>query len=234
MKLAISIILLFALCTYSVAQKTSISTDSIVNSYIEAIGLKDKTIRTRIDSGKVVQSGMEIKYKQFLKDNKYYRLEGVMQGSKMIQSIGKEKSWSIMPWVSATPQALEPVQLMLLNDRLDIEGELIRWKTKYLSLKTIDTEDVDNYCLELQKSDGITKQFFIDKESFIIVKTLTLIKHGEMTIEIETEYSNYNYVNDVALPFLIVVKLSGNELARTIIEGCLLNPEIEDVIFDAP
>ena len=124
-----------------------------------------------------------------------------------------------------------------LIESSDMDGQLWNYKEKGHQLVLEGTEEVEGtetYVLKLTKKNGNIDYYYIDKDSYLIlkVKTKTMMNGSEM--EVESLTSNYQDVDGYLAPFTIEQKMGGQAVLTIMLEEVKVNVEIDDAIFSKP
>lgn len=209
--------------------------DEIVNNHIKAIGGIDnwRKVTTAYSELSTDMGGMKVPVKIWQIDAKGMRVEFVVQGMTGIQVITDKSGWSLMPFMGQTnPEPTPEEQLKAAQSQLDLKGQLIDYAQKGSNLEFIgeDVEDgVEVYKLKLIEKSGAETTFFIDKESYYILKTSTKVKIQGQEVDSVTSYGNYKKVGDIMFPHSI-----NGGMGNATIEKMELNSKIEATMFDMP
>ena len=187
---------------------------------------------------------MELPFKMIIKRPGKTRMEATIQGNTMVQAYNGKDGWAITPWIGTMdPQDVGEEQLKQFKDQSDMDGKLFNWKDKGYTVELIGTEDMEGtevYKIKLiekpdkEGEEGDVTFYFIDSDSFVILKASTkmIVQGNEM--ESETFQSNYKQINGVAIAFSMETKMGGNSMSQIVIDEIKFDEEIDDKIFDRP
>lgn len=181
---------------------TDITADKVIENYINAIGgienlkkVQDKTISMNAE----VQ-GLPIKIVIYQKSPNKFLQELNFAGQEMKTLFDGEKGYSIM---GPNSQELQPEQLDLLKaeSNLDFFINLKQYnvKTKIAGLEKIN--DKDAYKIEFTFPSGATTIMYFDKETGFKVRDMRSLNTPQGTMNITTDYDNYQEVKGVKYPF---------------------------------
>ncbi|NOY38569.1 MAG: outer membrane lipoprotein-sorting protein [Chlorobi bacterium] len=211
--------------------------DEVLAKHFEASGQKNlsaaKTIRI---SGKVVQMGMELPMVMKIKRPKKFRMEAEMQGQKMITAFDGENGWMIAPWISPDPQDLAGEQLKQAKEQADIDGDLYHYAEKGHTAKLLGKEDMEGtevYKIQLNKKNGDTQYYYIDADSYILLKVTTKTQRQGNELEVENIFGNYKMINGVAMPMSIETKVMGQS-SQIVFDSVQFNIDLPDSLFTKP
>jgi hypothetical protein len=211
----------------------AITLDEIISNHLKAIGGKDswKKIQSMKTSGKNLFGSFEFPFSQVVKRPGYSRLEVTIQGLTMVQAYDAKSQvgWMINPFQgSKEPRKMNEEQVKGFKDGLVIENELAvykekGWKAEYIG--TDDLEGVEVYQIMIMKPDGDISYHFIDSETWLLLKTTSMVKFEDKEVESETQYSDFRTVNGIVMPF-IIESMSGGKMVSQV--------KIDNVEFDIP
>lgn len=231
--------------TAFVGQAQDMTLEEILESHFEAIGQEKKNdVKSTTMTGKMMMQGMELPFKLVIKRPDKTRMEMTIQGNTMVQAYNGKDGWMIAPWLGTMdPQDVNEEQIKEFKDQADMDGQLYNWKDKGYAVELIGTDDMEGtevYKIKLTEKpdkegeEGDITFYFIDSDSFVLLKTSAkkIIQGNEM--ESETFLSNYKQINDIAFPFSIEGKMGGNTGMQMAIEEIKFDEEIDDKIFDRP
>ncbi len=213
--------------------------DEILENHFEAVG-QDKLleVNTFQMKGKSMNYGMESDFTIFIKRPAKFYLEVPIQGNIMKQAYDGENAWMIAPWTGSTdPQDMTGPQKKGMKMQADFDGQLYNWKEKGYKAEYLGTDDMEGtevYKIRIIDEDGDEFIHFIDSDSFVILKMKSKMKIQGNEIETETFYSNFKPIEGIIFPFNVETKFGGQTNSNIIIEEIILNPEVDDSIFEKP
>jgi hypothetical protein len=216
--------------------------DEIVNKYINAIGGLDKikAITTIKLTGKVTAGSMDIPFSQICKRPQMVLMESTIQGMTMKQAFDGTQGWTINPFMGKKePDLMSKDAEKAIQRNADFEGELINYKDKGSKIDLIGKEDLEGsqvYNIKLTDKNNDITNFYIDAESYLVVKQNDKLKFDTKEISSESILSNYKPVNCVMFPFSIESKSPDNPLgdAKIVVDTIETNFPVDDNIFKMP
>ncbi|MCD4770294.1 MAG: outer membrane lipoprotein-sorting protein, partial [Bacteroidales bacterium] len=119
----------------------------------------------------------------------------------------------------------------------DFDGDLYNYEEKGSSLEFVGTEEAEGtevYKLKLTKENEDVTNYFIDTETYIVLKTTAKRLIQEVEVESETILGNYQMIDDMAFPFSISSGMNGQVVAEIVITEVIFDVEIEDDFFAKP
>ena len=213
--------------------------EEILKSHFDVVGqeklVKINTIKT---IGNVVQGGMELPFVMYMSRPMNFRMEISIQGQQIIQAFNGESGWLINPMAGTLdPQDMGPDELKQMKEQADIDGELYNYEGKGSKLELIGTEEAEGtevYNLKLTKENGDVSNYYIDTETFIILKTISKRMVQGVEVEGESVMGNYQMINGMAIPFSISSGMNGQVMAEIVITEVAFDVPIEDGFFEKP
>ncbi len=210
-------------------QQTTDSADIIINKYISAVGGKAKldSIHSIYMEGVALGRGQKFKSKTWIVNNMASKSETFIGGFTSWTILRTDSAWSFNPrrgqklpdpWPSERVKAAKP--------GLDIAGSLVDYtkkgyKAEYKGIEQI--EGSDTYKIEVILNLNVTKTYYIDLDSYLILRERTKTTTKARVNYSSTDYSNYQKTADgYTFPMEI-----GNVKYTTI----KVNPPISDTQF---
>ena len=220
---------------FTVVQGQDLS--EILDQHFDVVG-QEKLIEVKTITvyGKIMQIGNEFPFVQKMKNPNKFRLEATMQGLKMIQAFDGENGWLIAPWIGPDPQDLTGVQLKQAKEQTNIEGDLYNWEEKGHQAEYMGTEDMEGtevYKIKLTKKEGDEIFYFIDSESYVMLKETRKMTVQGTEMEIESFPANYEMINGIAFPMSIKTNTMG-QTTEILFDSVKIDLEMNDSIFVRP
>ncbi len=230
---------LFALCMVFSINLQAQDLEEILENHFDVVGQeKLTTINTIKMTGNVVQGGMELPFLMYMSRPLKIKMEISIQGQQMIQAFDGESGWYINPMAGTLdPQDMGPDMVKDMKDQADFDGDLYNYEEKGSSLEFVGTEEAEGtevYKLKLTKENGDIHNYFIDTETYIVLKTTAKRLIQEVEVESETILGNYQMIDGMAFPFSISTVMSGQVVAEIVITEVVFGVEIEDDFFAKP
>lgn len=227
------------LVTLFVVPAFSQSLNKVLKEYFNTVG-QDKLVKceTVKATGKIEQMGIEIPFIMYNKRPNHYRTEGTFQGITFIQAFDGKEGFTINPFTgSSEPQPLSPEEISNMKVQADIDGILWDYKKKGNTVTLEEDQDVEGtpcYTIKVQTPDSNTYFYFIDKETYMNIKTTSKIKVQGSEVESEAFMSNFIQVDGIAFPGKIENKYQGETTLVIIIDSYELNGALDDSLFVLP
>ena len=220
---------------FTVVQGQDLS--EILDQHFSVVGQEKLVkIKTFTIYGNIVQMGTEFSFVQKVKKPDKFIMEADMQGQKMIQALNGDDGWCIFPWISLDPQDLTGAQLKQAKEQTNLEGELYNWEEKGHQAEYMGTEDVEGtetHKIKLTKKEGDEIFYYIDSESYVILKETRKITAQGNEMEIESFPGNYEVFDGIVFPMSIKTKVMGQE-TEILFDSVKFDMEMDDSIFTRP
>lgn len=215
------------------------SLDDVLKEYFSAAGQDNLLkVNTQKITGKIIQSGLQIPFIQMAKRPAKVRVEGTFQDLKFIQTFNGEEGWSVNPFAGVTePQPMSEDEIRNMKYQADMDGLLWNWKEKGYNVTLEGKEDMEGtscYKIKLETKTGDTFTYYLDSESYIILRLNTKMMMMGNEMETDTYYGNYMLVEGIAVPGNIDTKMKGQLIMTMVIEKAEMNTELDDSLFEKP
>lgn len=215
------------------------SLEEILKEHFSAIG-QDNVLKVNDQklTGKMVQGGIDIPFIQMSKRPEKVRVEGTFQDLTFIQTYNGIEGWSMNPFAGVTdPQPMSEDDLKGMHYQADMDGMLWNWKEKGYTVTSDGNEDMEGTpCnkIKLETKEGDSFTYYIDSDSYIMLRSNSKMKMMGNEVESDTYYSNYMMVDGIAVPGKIETKMNGQLMGTVIIEKIELNQGLDDALFEKP
>lgn len=224
-----AITLMLAATTQSFAQKV----DEIIQKHIVAIGGEEnwKKVNTMKMEGSVSAQGMEIGVTQTIVHNKGMRQDISVMGMTGYTIMTPTEGWNFMPFGGQTePEAMTADMVNEGKSKLDIQGDLIDYKTKGTKIDLLGKDDVEGtevFKLKVVKKDGKEKTLFIDTKNYFVIREIEKIKADGKEMEVPVDYSNYQkQSNGIVFPMTL-----GTQQGEVTFKNIEINAKVDESIF---
>ncbi len=237
MKKSILLTLFMAIMAISLTYAQDL--DEILDNYFETIGqenlIKVKTLQA---TGKAVIMGMDAPFIMISKRPEKIKVTIELQGAEIVQAYDGETVWMINPMTgSPEPVDMTGPEADGLIESGDLDGQLWNWKEKGHQLELDGTEEVDGteaFALKLTKKNGNLDYYYIDTESYLVLKIKSIIMMNGSEMEAETLLSNYQDVGGYITPFTTEQRIGGQTTMTLMLDEVTYNVEVDDAIFTKP
>lgn len=204
--------------------------DEIINKCLDALGGKDKlaSIKSVYEESTVDVRGMPIKVKFWCVQNTAFRQESDINGMKSFSVLRNDSGWFFNPrrgQKQAELMTAENVRRSQIS--LDIQSPLLNYQKKGYTVKYVGKDDIidgsDTYKLELKANDSLILTYYVDPDSYFIMRKKTRrIVNGRTDVSIEN-YSNYQKTADG-----YIFPMEINRSKYTLIK---VNGEVKPILF---
>ncbi len=216
-----------------------IKLDDVLNAYYKATGIammKDWTsIRV---NGTTIEDGIEYPFTRIQKRPLKLREETDTQGNKTISSFDGKQGWMVDPrFGTSAPEDMTADQMKEMKEQADMEGALYHWQEKGHLAEFLGKDEMEGtsvYKIKITKASGNIETYFIDSESFILLKTSSKVKIDGNDLESDTFYSDYKEVSGVQIPNYVLNRQGENTASQIVIDNIEINPVISDSLFEKP
>ena len=234
-KSIIALIITFLVASAAGVQAQTLK--DILDKHFKTIGQeKLAAVKTYSVKATMNQMGMEVPMEMKMKRPNKFRMEMEMQGQKMIQVYDGEKGWFVAPWISPEPQQLEGAQLQQALDQADIDGELYHYAQKGHKAELMGKEQQDGvevYNIKLTTKNGDVKNYYIDAESYIIVKASAKVSAMGQEVDVIQRMSDYKDIDGILMGTTIESE-SPMGTGRVVMNDIKFNEEMDDDTFKRP
>lgn len=209
--------------------------EEIVKKSLSANGVDqlEKT-KTLYIEGKVSQMGMEMPMIMFMKHPEKVKVVITYNGMEIVTVFDGEKGYMINPLMGmAEPMELPADQVASVKNNNMFRNQL-QESFKAGKLTLVGSEDVSGkpaFKLMVSVDGGAPVYYFIDKESFLTIKTTTTVTQMGQEMEVESVIKEYSDINGVKFPKLTISFVNGMEAGSTVLEKIELDKPIEDSVF---
>ncbi len=210
------------------------SLEEIVKKYSAANKLDQLSGKQTIKiTASMSMMGMDMPMEMWMKNPNKIKTVTNMGGQEIIQVFDGEKGYSVNPMTgSADPVEMTPEQVKDVQRNNLFQNYL----ESYLKNGQLTLEGEDNvngkpvFKIKATLEGGTTALLFIDKDSYLLLKTTTDIIQGGMAMTLEAIPSEYTDNNGVFLPMKTTTIVSGMEIITTFTKVEVDVP-IDDSVF---
>lgn len=215
--------------------------DEIIAKNIEARGgeQKLKAFQTLRTSGKLTVGSFHAGFVEDVKRPGKVREEEIIQGMTAIDAYDGKVGWRVSPFEGRKdPDLLSEDDRKELVEESDIDGQLVDYKNKdhRAELTGHDSvEGTDCYKIKLTLSTGDVRIYYIDTDSFLVLKVETerkirgTVRYGEIL------YGDYEQVNGVYFPLAMEMGTKGSaQRFKLTVDKVEVNVPMADARFSIP
>lgn len=213
--------------------------DEIVNKHINAIGGKAvlSKIKSQVISSELTVMGSTLDATSTILVGKGFKNIAIFNGQEIIQCVTPAGGWMINPLAGQTePTALPNEQVKAVQSAYEIGGDLFEYTSKGSKVELAGRENIEGvntHKLKLSKQDGRTTYYFIDPNTYYILKTESTSNINGTEVTATSSNSNFKKTDiGYVMPYTVVSN-QGFEIT-TIISKVEFNKEIDPKIFEMP
>jgi photosystem II stability/assembly factor-like uncharacterized protein len=229
----------------SAAPARALTIDELVARHVEARGgaAKLAAIRSLRVTGKAVFGDgdfrIEAAWGALQRRPGMIRTEMTLQGMTGVQAYDAKEGWSMQPFGGRRePERTSADDLKDLAHQADFDGPLVDWQKKGHRLEYLGTEDVDGtpaHKIRVLLKDGDIQYVYLDPDAFLVIRVIEEQHIRGVEHSSETDYSSYQQVAGVWMPFAIESGERGKaKTARFRIEQVEPNVDVDDAAFRFP
>ena len=241
-KLSFILTFIIFLCPKLFSQTVSVSgvtADDVIDRYVQAIGGYDK-----VDAVKTVKiytdadwGSRTVKYVETIKSPDKILFEITLQGMTQKRAYDGNTGWMLNPFRgSKDVEKLNKENTQSLMEQAHFEGPLVNYKEKGSTVELEgkdDFEGTDVYKINLTTKDGAVHTFYIDSNTYLLLRETVKRKIGEKEIKSETIYGDYRQEDGLMMPHSLEVGSPGRYQEQTIYK-VEFNIPVDDGIFSMP
>lgn len=216
------------------SQNQPMELNDILQSHYKATGLENKkNIQTLISFGALSQLGSDLQISIIQKRPSFYRMDVHLDQGRISQGFDGKNGWMLNPFVSADTVEIAGPELIQLSESADFDGILVNYKKhgyeiNYESAGVWKGQAV--YILSLKRQPSTTLRFFLNAETFLIMKTEADYMINELPLKAESEFSDYRVSGGVKFPYRIINR-NGQLMTEIKIDTIRINEPLEDFLF---
>jgi outer membrane lipoprotein-sorting protein len=201
---------------------------SIANKQDKVTSLSTIKITARMS-----MMGMEMPMEMWMKNPDKIRTVTSINGQQVVSIFDGVKGYQINPMAgSSTPIEMTPAQVKQTQNSNVFQNYMLNYLNNgQLSLEGEEkVNDKPAFKIKAKLEGANIAYMFIDKESYLLVKTSTTVNQGGTTITVDSYPSNYTENNGVLLPMKTTTSASGMEFIITF-DKVEVNIPMDDSMF---
>src|SRR5262252_8869497 len=193
-------------------------------------------------SGKLLvnHGTIEVSYSVLVARPSAIRYEVQLQGLTRVQAYDGSQAWQVNPFQGRKdPEKLSADDAKGLGeDAADFTGALVDYQAKGYKLDYLGTEDIDGteaHKLRVSRANGDVSYVYLDPDYFLEIRTVNRrIEHG-VPNETITDYSDYEKMNGIYLPFALESYQKGSsDREKLQIDKAEANVAADKTLFQLP
>ena len=208
--------------------------DEIVKKYSEA-NKQDKisAMSTIKITGKMSAMGMDLPLEMWMKNPNKIKTVTNFNGQEMVSVFDGTKGYSINPMTgSADPVEMTPDQVKQTQNSNFFQNYMENYlKEGKLALDGEENvNDKPAFKIKANLDGGNSTYMFIDKSSYLLVKTTTTVNSGGTAVTVDSYPSDYKETNGILLPMKTTSSAQGMDFT-IIFDKVEVNLPMEDSLF---
>jgi len=212
--------------------------DEIVQKYANAVGGLDnfKKIKTAKFSGTASAQGNEFPITVQIINGRAMRTDVEVMGQTITNAYKDGKGWKINPYAGA-PTATDATADELYEFKIQgsLTSQLMDYKDRGYKAELLGQEDVQGaktYKIKLTTDDNKTTTYFVDANTYALVKTIGMRSLMGQEMELETYYSEVKDIGNVKFSMMRSVQSGGQTIQEVHFDKIELDIPIDEKIFD--
>ena len=211
------------------------SLEDIVKKYSTAIKADQLAqIATIKITGKMSAMGMEMPMTMFMKSPNKIKIVYSFSGQEMVSVFDGEKGYTINPMMgSSDPIELTGEQLTQIKNNNAFNNEVLEYfRSGKLTLE--GEENVNGkpaFKLKATPEGTNPIYLFLDKDSFLLVKTTMTVEQMGTSMNVESVMTDYSDNSGVVMPKTTTTSANGMQAAVITFDKIEVNIPIEDSVF---
>jgi hypothetical protein len=184
--------------------------EKIIEKTIETMGGKEKlmTIKSIKKMGFGENQGVKYPVNYYAVHNKSERTDYSFNGMTGYQIITVDSGFNFSPFGGmATPERMTDSDVKLSNDEFDLESPLVNYLAKGHTIELMENEDIDGVdAIQLRANlkNGKTIFYFIDPDTYYIIRTTAKWESNGQESSNTSNYYNFKKTKEGLLfPFTI-------------------------------
>lgn len=184
--------------------------DNIINKVIETMGGKEKlmSIKTIKKMGLGDQQGVKYPINFYAVHQLSERIEFSFNGLTGYQIITKDSGFNFSPFAGmTTPERMTDEDVKLSSDDLDLETSLVNYTSKGHEVELMENEDIDGVDaiqLRMNLKNGKTIFYFIDPDTYYIIRTTAKGVSNGQEFASSSNYYNFKKTKEgILFPFTV-------------------------------
>jgi outer membrane lipoprotein-sorting protein len=219
--------------------------DTLVAKFLKVKGQdKYSKVQTMVASGKIIlKNKMTVPLTVTLKRPDMFRYEYNVQGALTITAGNGKASWAIDPSSGTNdPQDLPTADAK--KNTSSYSDPYTDWDNPFTNLnentdkkELIGREDLNGtsvYNIMFTSEDNNIVNFYMDANSFYILKVSYKISFKGRTFVQEQVYSDFRKADGILMPFKVEMYTDSKRLLTMILEKCEYNQQVFDLMFKKP
>ncbi len=225
--------LLAAIMVVSVCSAQSL--DEITNKYYAANGLENlEKAQTIVIKGIASQMGMELPLTIMVKKPNKVKILQEFNGMEIVMAYDGEKAYMINPMTGSTDAVEIPEEQAASVKEYNLFRDTFMESFKAGRVTLVGEEAVEGkpaFKLTMKSEAGAVTTYFIDKETYLTVKSVQTVSQMGQEMEVESYSKEHKVINGVTFATVITQFVNGAEMGGIKFESIEIDTPIEDSVF---
>jgi hypothetical protein len=212
--------------------------DEVIAKHIEAIGglANWKKVNSVVQTGTMTVQGTNLDVIITTLNQKGSRQDINAMGMNNYIILTPAEGWRFFPIQGQqAPEAMTADDVKDGQDGLDVSGSLINYKEKGHSAEFLGKEDVDGtecFKIKLTQKGGKIETYYVDPKTYLLVKSISIMKANGQEAEYITTYSNYQKLTEgISVPMSLSVPLGPGFNVDLTLSKVEINKPVDEAIF---
>jgi len=210
------------------------SLDEIIKNYSVAMKHDELSkVSTIKITGSMTAMGMEMPMVMMMKNPNKIKVIYSFNGQDMVSVFDGEKGYMINPMMgSSDPVELTGDQLKQVQNNNTFQNEILNYfKNGQITLEGQENvKEKPAFKLKVNLESGPI-YMFLDKASYMLVKTITNVDQMGTSMDVETYLTDYVDIDGVVMPKKTTAMANGMEAAVITFNNIEVNTPMEDSVF---
>jgi hypothetical protein len=184
--------------------------DKIIEKTIETMGGKEKLMSVKTIKKMGFGEGQGVKYpvNYYAVNNKAERTDYSFNGLTGYQIITVDSGYNFNPFNGmAAAERMTDADVKLSNDEFDLESSLVNYQAKGHTMDLMENEDIDGVdAIQIRANlkNGKTIFYFIDPDTYYIIRTTAKGESNGQTFSNTSNYYNFKKTKEgLVFPFVV-------------------------------
>lgn len=218
--------------------------EDVIEENLKARGGKDVAVINTISyEGTAKSPGIEIPYKLYIEFPDKLRYELVAFGNMNLTIMNGKEAWIIDSIAKPVPEyQMSSFSETINHQKRLFDTDLVNYKKKGYSPVLLDDDTLngkDVYRIELTRDDSSVVIYFVDKDSYLELKTVSTSVLAGRKLEQTIYYSDFKNIKGYIIPCKWTYKIkdeNNNEqiTQELIYENIRINDKLNDSLFTLP
>ena len=212
--------------------------DEIIAKNLAARGGVEKlrSLETVKGSGVMEARGMEIPITTWAKRPNKMRRDQKLPDRSISVAFDGTSVW-MLDSSSGTAQKMTGSQADATRDEATFDPLFLTYKDRGHKIDLVGNETLDGVAvhhLRVTKKNGPVEALYLNAETGLELRTVTMMEQAGMKAELRTDFSDYRAVDGMQVPFSIRQFMNGNPVVQVRLTEFEFNVPIDDEIFSMP